>query len=70
MTPNNNIEIAQGNYDSETLQQYLNTTYFYESGVDNYLKHIKFTIDTYTLKSNFQIIFYHYYIPTQLTFIS
>ena len=51
-----NIVIAEGNYDSETLQQYLNTTYFYESGVDNYLKHIKFTIDPYTLKSNFQIV--------------
>jgi hypothetical protein len=50
------IEVAEGNYNNETLQQYLNSTYFYESGIDNYLKYIKFTIDPHTLKSNFQFI--------------
>jgi hypothetical protein len=50
------IEVPEGNYNFETLQQYLNTTYFYESGLDNYLKNIKFSINPYTLKSTFEII--------------
>jgi len=53
---NYNIEVPQGNYDIETIQQYLNTTYFYESGIDNYLKYIKFSIDRHTLKTSFQIV--------------
>lgn len=53
---NYNIEIPEGNYNCENLQQYLNTTYFYESGIDNYLKHIKFSIDSHNLKSTFEII--------------
>jgi len=50
------IEIIEGNYTNETLQDYLNSTYFYESGLDNYLKYIKFTINPYNLKTIFEII--------------
>jgi hypothetical protein len=50
------IEIIEGNYTNETLQDYLNSTYFYESGLDNYLKYIKFTINPYNLKTTFEII--------------
>jgi hypothetical protein len=50
------IEVPEGNYNCETLQQYLNTTYFYESGIDTDLKLIKFSIDTQTLKSSFELI--------------
>jgi hypothetical protein len=50
------IEIPDGNYDSETLQEYLNSNFFYNSGMDNYLKYIKFTINHHNLKSKFEII--------------
>lgn len=50
------IVIPDGNYDIDTLQCYLNTTYFYESSMDTYLKYIKFYIDTYNLKSRFEIL--------------
>lgn len=51
------IEVPEGNYNFDTLQQYLNTTYFYESGLDTYLKYIKFSINPHTLKTSFEIIF-------------
>ena len=50
------IIIPEGNYDCDSLQEYLNRTYFYESGIDNYLKYIKFFIDPRNLKSQFEII--------------
>jgi hypothetical protein len=50
------ISIPEGNYDCDSLQEYLNRTYFYESGLDNYLKYIKFFIDPRNLKSQFEII--------------
>jgi hypothetical protein len=50
------IEVPEGNYNIDTLQQYLNTTYFYESGLDSPLKNIKFSINPYTLKSTFEVI--------------
>jgi hypothetical protein len=50
------ITVPDGNYDVETLQNYLNSTYFYESGLDTPLKYIKFSIDLNTLKSAFSII--------------
>jgi hypothetical protein len=50
------IIIPEGNYDSESLQEFLNSTFFYESQLDNYLKYIKFTIDPHSLKSSFEII--------------
>lgn len=47
--------VPDGNYDIESLQYYLNTTYFYESSIteNSPLKYIKFTIDPNTLKSSF-----------------
>ena len=51
------IQIPDGNYDIDSLQHYLNTTYFYESGLDDtYLKYIKFSINPTNLKSCFEII--------------
>jgi hypothetical protein len=50
------IEIPDGNYDVETLEDYLNSNYFYNSGMDNGLKYIKFTINRYNLKSKFELI--------------
>jgi hypothetical protein len=50
------IEVPEGNYNVETLEQFLNTTYFYESGIDSYLKYIKFSINPFTLKSIFEVI--------------
>jgi len=50
------IIIPEGNYDCDSLQEYLNRTYFYESGIDNYLKYIKFFIDPHNLKSHFEIV--------------
>ena len=50
------IFVPDGNYDYETLQSYLNKTYFYESETESDLKFIKFYIDQYNFKSYFQII--------------
>jgi len=53
------IVIPDGNYDCDTLQEYLNTTYFYESedlDADNLLRRIKFSIDKQSLKSKFEIL--------------
>lgn len=55
------IEIPEGNYDTETLQDYLNSSYFYEAPSSSeykktYLKYIKFSINKYTLKSTFELI--------------
>lgn len=50
------IEIPDGNYDSETLEEYLNSNYFYNSGMKNDLKYIKFSINHYNFKSKFEII--------------
>ena len=51
-----NIIIAEGNYDNETLQLFLNTNYFYQSSLDNSLKYIKFSIDTYNFKTKFEVV--------------
>ena len=51
-----NIVIPDGNYDIDTLQCYLNSTYFCESQMDTYLKYIQFSIDSYNLKTRFEII--------------
>ena len=50
------IVIPDGNYDSESLEQFLNTTYFCESGLDNSLQYIRFSIDHRNFKSQFKII--------------
>lgn len=54
--PTYDIIIPDGNYDNETLQDYLNNTYFCDSGTDNYLKYIRFSIDNNNLKSKFEIL--------------
>ena len=48
------IKIPDGNYDSDTLSYFLNTTYFYLSPQDTLLKHIEFKIDNYNFKSIFK----------------
>ena len=55
------IEIPEGNYDSETLQEFLNSTYFYEAPSSSeykktYLNYIKFSINKYSLKSTFELV--------------
>jgi len=50
------IVIPDGNYDYESLQHYLNTTYFYESNLETKLKYIKFSIDSKNFKTRFEII--------------
>ena len=50
------IEIPDGNYDNDTLQYYLNNTYFSDAGIDNSLKYIRFSIDNINFKSSFEII--------------
>jgi hypothetical protein len=47
------IIIADGNYDNESLQNYLNTTYFCDSGTESLLQYLKFTIDSINCKSCF-----------------
>jgi len=50
------IEVPDGNYNSETLEDYLNSNFFYNSGMENYLKYIKFSINPYNLKSKFEVL--------------
>jgi hypothetical protein len=55
------IEIPEGNYDTETLQEFLNSSYFYEAPSSSeykktYLKYIKFSIDKYNLKTTFELV--------------
>ena len=50
------IFLPDGNYDAESLQTYLNTTYFYESGNDNPLKYIVFSINSQNFKTKFEIV--------------
>jgi hypothetical protein len=51
-----NIIVPDGNYDSDTLQHYLNTTYFCESGLETPLKNIRFSINNYNLKTSFEVV--------------
>ena len=53
------IVIPDGNYDSDSLQNYLNTTYFYEAEKDNLLKYIKFSINPYSFKTTFELTLNH-----------
>lgn len=48
------ICIADGNYDNESLQNYLNTTYLCDSETKTELRYLKFTIDQINSKSCFQ----------------
>lgn len=51
-----NIVVPDGNYDSDTLQHYLNTTYFFESDTTTELKYIKFSIDSYNFKTKIEFL--------------
>uniref|UniRef100_A0A6C0BB83 Uncharacterized protein n=1 Tax=viral metagenome TaxID=1070528 RepID=A0A6C0BB83_9ZZZZ len=50
------ICIADGNYDNESLQNYLNTTYFCDSPTETDLQYLKFTIESANCKSCFSKI--------------
>jgi hypothetical protein len=50
------IEIEDGNYSFENIENYLNTKYFYESEIDYPLSNIKFSINPNSLKSSFEFI--------------
>jgi len=50
------IIISDGNYDNESLQTYLNTTYFCDSGIETELQYLKFTINSINCKSCFSKI--------------
>jgi hypothetical protein len=51
-----NIVVPYGNYDSDTLQHYLNTTYFFDSETASDLKYIKFSIDSYNFRTKFEFL--------------
>ncbi len=53
------IVIPDGNYDCDSLQNYLNTTYFYEADKDNLLKYIKFSINPHSFKTTFELTINH-----------
>jgi hypothetical protein len=48
------ICIPEGNYDIDTIEEFLNTVYFYKSNTD--LNFIKFSINPLNYKSSFEII--------------
>lgn len=50
------ITVPDGNFDSDSLQYYLNTTYFDESGTTTDLQYIHFSIDTYNFKTKFKLL--------------
>ena len=49
------IVIPDGNYNNNTLVEYLNSTYFYDSGTTTELVYIEYSIDQYSSKSKFQL---------------
>jgi hypothetical protein len=48
------ICIPEGNYDMDTIEEFLNTTYFYKS--NTCLNYIKFSINPLNYKSSFEIV--------------
>lgn len=52
---NYEIIVPDGNYDNSTLPDYLNNTYFYNSGLTNDLSYIEYSIDDYSFKSKFKL---------------
>jgi hypothetical protein len=55
-TTNYTIVIPDGNYDDESLQFFLNSTYFCESNLESCLKYLRFSIDSKNFKSRFEIL--------------
>tara|TARA_Y100000591_G_C21844243_1_gene707675 strand:+ start:51 stop:1415 length:1365 start_codon:yes stop_codon:yes gene_type:complete len=50
------IVIPDGNYDKDTLTNYLNTKYFHNSDRESPLQYIKYSIHPFTNKSRFEIV--------------
>lgn len=50
------IKIPDGNYCNETFQDYMNTHYFYESGVETLMKYLKIEIFTTDLRTRLCVI--------------
>ena len=50
------IIIPEGNYDNQSLQNYLNTVYFCNSSLENSLQNISVSINSYNFKTNFQVV--------------
>ena len=50
------IEIPEGNYTEDMLENYLNTFFFYQSTNTNLLKYIKFSIDKQNNKTSFEVL--------------
>ena len=50
------IEIPEGNYTSKSLEDYLNETYFYKSNKNDLTKYIRFSINTRSNKTSFEIL--------------
>jgi hypothetical protein len=50
------IEIPEGNYNFEQLEQYLNCTYFCDSDIDYPLNKLRFSIHPNSLKSSFEFV--------------
>lgn len=59
------VVVPDGNYDSDTLQYYLNHEYFFLSGALNDLVYIEFSIDPYSFKSSFKSL---WILPTPFFF--
>jgi len=56
---NYTIVIPDGNYDNDSLEEYLNTTYFCDSNLESYLKYLRFSIDKKNFKTRFEILEEH-----------
>lgn len=50
------IEIPSGNYSGTALTEYLNTTYFYQSGTTTDLQYLKFSIQEHGLKTRLEVL--------------
>jgi len=50
------IVVPDGNYENSMLENYLNTTYFYQSSNITDLTYIKFVIDPFNFKSSFELV--------------
>jgi hypothetical protein len=63
------ICIPEGNYDIDTIEDFLNTTYFYKS--NSHLNFIKFSINSLNYKSSFEIVNYNNnpFLSFSLTFL-
>jgi hypothetical protein len=50
------ICIPEGNYDMDSIEEYLNTNYFYKANNNTHLNYIKFSINSINYKSSFEIV--------------